>query len=696
MPFGGSPLRSRWHHYPRVRCDLEGSAKVDWLEILVDLVVAASLVQVASLLPDAMTPVRVLSATICAASLWLVWSGATFFANRFELDDLSHRALVLVQVLGIGAMGVTAREALGGDWTLFSIAFAVSQATVCVAYVRAFIQTPAARAFCTIWAGAFALSAVLAVICAVVAPTIGLALWVVTVVGFLMVTIHPVSRRVESAIPLHEEHLSRRFGLFVMVLFGASFVKVQAELSAEHADLQTLGRGAFHLLISLSMWWIYFDDVAGRRLRDSPGASLVWRLAHLPLSLCLTLVGLGVTLVATGQMDVPAPSGARWLLGGSLAGVLVSVAVVDAFTERYEAALSDRTRIAIRVLTAMFILVLTQAASDLSTMAYLLGIAALCFGQVITDMLAVPLEAGVIEGARPTAEVDRERREGAGPVATQRPNFNNTIRVGVAARSGRDLYFFLMEGSWTRVLIAFGIAYLMINVLFAGLYQVESGSISGTDGQSYADAFFFSVQTLTSLGYGVYAPATSWAHTLVTVESAVGILYGALATGMMFAKASRPRASILFSSCMVVGPRHGQNNLSLRVANARGNDVVGASLTITVLLDEITPEGEHMRRLHDLVLVRDVTPLFRLTWSVMHIIDEDSPLYDDDWDNVFGFIVTLTGYDGTYSQTIYDRHVYQPEDVRHHHRFVDVLGQTDDGRIVLDLDKFHMTDPIDG
>ena len=669
---------------------------MDWLEILVDVVVAACLVQVASLLPDAMTPVRVLSATICAASVWLVWSGATFFANRFELDDLPHRALVLVQVLGVGAMGVTAREALGGDWTLFALAFAVSQATVCVAYVRALIQTPAARTFSRIWASAFAVSTLVASVCAVVPAPIGLALWGVTALGFVVVTVHPASRRVEAAIPLHQEHLSRRFGLFILVLMGASFVKVQAELSVENADLQTLGRGAFHLLIAVSVWWIYFDDVAGRRLRDSPGASLVWRLAHLPLSLCLTLVGLGVTLVATGQMDVPAAAAGRWLLGASLAGVLISVAVVDTFTERYEAALSDRARIAIRVLTAVFILVLTQAASDLSTMTYLLGIVALCVGQVITDMLAVPLEAGIIEGARPTAELDRERREGTGTPAAQRPNLDNSIRIGAAARSGRDLYFFLMEGSWTRVLMAFCFVYVVINALFAGLYQVEPGSISGTAGQTYAEAFFFSVQTLTSLGYGVYAPATTWGHSLVTVESAVGILYGALATGMMFAKASRPRASILWSDCMVINSRHGQDTLMLRVANARGNDVVGASLTISVLLDEVTPEGDHMRRLYDLELLRDVTPLFRLTWSVMHVIDEDSPLIAEDvWEHVFGFIVTLTGYDGTYSQTIYARHVYQPEEVRHNHRFVDVMGQTDDGRIVLDLDKFHLTQLMD-
>lgn len=689
-------MRSRWHHFPRVRHYRDGSAKVEWLEILVDVVVASCLVQVASLLPESMTSARVLSATICAASLWLVWSGATFFANRFELDDLPHRALVLVQVLGVGAMGVTAREALGGDWTLFAIAFAVSQAAVCVAYIRGLIQAPIARPFCMIWGSAFGMSAVVAAVCAVVPPLVGLVLWGLTVIGFFAVTMHPASRRVEADIPLHEEHLSRRFGLFVMVLIGASLVNVQADLSTDSADLQTLGRGAFHLLISLSMWWIYFDDVAGRRLRDAPGASLVWRLAHLPLSLCLTLVGLGVTLVATGDMDVPAAAAGRWLLGGSLAGVLVSVAVVDTFTERYEAALSDRTRIGIRVLTALFVLVLTQAASDLSTTVYLLGIVALCVGQVITDMLAVPLEAGVIEGARPTAEVDRERRKGTGSKQGNLGGVDNTLRIGVAARSGRDLYFFLMEGSWTRVLIAFGVAYVVINALFAGLYQVESGSISGTVGQTYADAFFFSVQTLTSLGYGVYAPATPWAHSLVTVESAVGILYGALATGMMFAKASRPRASILWSEKIVVNARHGQPTLMLRVANSRGNDVVGASLTISVLLDEVTPEGDHMRRLFDLELVRDVTPLFRLTWSVMHVIDEDSPLYEDDiWEHVFGFIVTLTGYDGTYSQTIYARHVYGPEDVYQNHRFVDVLSQTDEGRIVLDLDKFHLIKPMD-
>ena len=192
------------------------------------------------------------------------------------------------------------------------------------------------------------------------------------------------------------------------------------------------------------------------------------------------------------------------------------------------------------------------------------------------------------------------------------------------------------------------------------------------------------------------SPQSDWADLLVTVESAVGLLFVAMATGVMLAKASRPRTSVLFSRTMVLNRRDGQPVLTFRVANALGNELADANISVTALVDEVTAEGEHLRRLHDLALVRSRTPLFVVSWTVMHVVDEQSPLFGRIEEGTLGpIVVTLTGHDGTYGQTNYARHVYGPGDLRVGHRFVDVISLLPDGRLLLDLDQFHDTIPVD-
>jgi inward rectifier potassium channel len=194
------------------------------------------------------------------------------------------------------------------------------------------------------------------------------------------------------------------------------------------------------------------------------------------------------------------------------------------------------------------------------------------------------------------------------------------------------------------------------------------------------------------------SPVTDYGHAVVTAEATIGIIGVALATGLMFAKASRAKASVLFSKAMVTHMMHGKRTLIFRVGNARGNDVVDATITVTALIDEVSPEGHHLRRLHDLKLVRERTPMFVLSWTVMHEVDESSPLYGCVWEGeetqVVSFIVTLTGHDGTYGDTIYARHNYYPKDIRHEHQFVDVISEIEGGRLLIDFEKFHDTEAI--
>jgi len=206
------------------------------------------------------------------------------------------------------------------------------------------------------------------------------------------------------------------------------------------------------------------------------------------------------------------------------------------------------------------------------------------------------------------------------------------------------------------------------------------------------------VQTLSTIVYGALAPRTGMAHTLVTVESMVSLIGTAIATGLVFTKFAQPKAKVLFSQSMLVQPRNGKPVLTFRVGNARGNEIIEASLRVSALVPEVTLEGDHMRRLVDLQLIRSTTPMFAMTWTVIHEIDEASPLYGYDQASLHAdairFIVSFTGLDATFSQTVHARHIYDFHDVKWGHRFVDIVDNTEDGRLRVDYQRFHDTVPV--
>jgi inward rectifier potassium channel len=270
---------------------------------------------------------------------------------------------------------------------------------------------------------------------------------------------------------------------------------------------------------------------------------------------------------------------------------------------------------------------------------------------------------------------------------------NEVVRLGAKRGYLDDLYHFLLQASWTRVLLLVAAIYAGVNVVFALVFLAGGDSITGAEPGSFRDAFFFSVQTFSTIGYGVMSPKTTFASMVVMVEAFVGLVTVAMATGLMFAKFSRPTARVLFSDRMVVAMRNGKPTLMLRLANERGNDIIEASFRMTVLKPEVSPEGERMRRVHDLGLVRGDTPLFTLTFQAMHVIDEASPLHGlspaELLEKEVRFVVTVTGHDATFGATVHARRIYYADEVVWNARFADVLSNGPDGRLVLDLSRFH-------
>jgi inward rectifier potassium channel len=258
-----------------------------------------------------------------------------------------------------------------------------------------------------------------------------------------------------------------------------------------------------------------------------------------------------------------------------------------------------------------------------------------------------------------------------------------------------DVYYRLIRAGWARLLAFLILLYVLINALFALAYVV-TGGIEGARPGSYADAFFFSVQTMATIGYGAMYPKTPLAHALVTIEALIGMLGVAMSTGILFSKFARPVARVRFSDVAVITRREGVPNLLFRVANERTNHVVEATMKLYLVRNEKTAEGESVRRWHELALSRNVSPVFALTWTVFHPIDEASMLRGATAESLAAqgaeILAVLTGLDATLASSIHARFSYVASELRFGHRFVDIFVERE-GRRGIDLARLHETVP---
>jgi inward rectifier potassium channel len=265
-----------------------------------------------------------------------------------------------------------------------------------------------------------------------------------------------------------------------------------------------------------------------------------------------------------------------------------------------------------------------------------------------------------------------------------------------------DFYHWVLTLTWPRFFGAVGFSFMAINAAFAGLYQLAPGCIVNANG--IVDHFFFSIQTLGTIGYGAMSPQTRYGNVIVSFEALFGILTSAVITGLTFARFARPTAKVIFSDKAVIAPRNGVPHLMFRLGNFRRNQIVEATVHAMVLLTETSTEGEVMRRPTPLKLVRNTNQVFAMTWTVMHTIDDASPFHGEDAldrlaaQNAEVFL-SVAGLDETISQTVHARFRYPMSDIVRNARFADVLVTHVDGSRVIDFDAFDdlvMLDPTAG
>ena len=301
--------------------------------------------------------------------------------------------------------------------------------------------------------------------------------------------------------------------------------------------------------------------------------------------------------------------------------------------------------------------------------------------------------------AEPTSTQTQSPLRGTSKLLAKSPRGQAAFVVtkGLEFKPWRDIYPFLLSTSWPWLLVMIVAWYVAINAAFGFLFWIDPGGVENTRPGSFFDAFFFSIQTFGTIGYGKMAPISTMSHVVVSIEAIVSMLSVAMITGLIFSKFSRPTARVMFSRVAVVTAWDGQRSLVFRLANQRGTQIVDAAISVTMNRLETTRDGGVVRRTHDLELTRARNPNFVFAWTVIHPIDEKSPLWNqtvESLDAADAFIgASMVGIDEIFNQTVYARHRFAADDLRVGHDFVSILDKLPDGRRLIDYTHFHDTEP---
>jgi inward rectifier potassium channel len=269
------------------------------------------------------------------------------------------------------------------------------------------------------------------------------------------------------------------------------------------------------------------------------------------------------------------------------------------------------------------------------------------------------------------------------------------IAEGLYLNFWSDISHRCMTASWPGFIGGAALVFVAFNAVFALFYWIGNAPISNVTHGAYIDYLYFSIETLSTAGYGDMHPQTHYGHFIATIELFTGIFSMSLMTGLIFARFSRPSSRVLFANSAVISNHEGAPTLMVRFANERHNVISNATAKLWILKNVVTAEGHPTRRFDELRLLKNESPAFALSWTLYHVIDEQSPLWGLSAEDLEAFdislVVVVTGYDVVAAQIVHARKTYDYPVIMFGRRYFDVVHPSDDGRVRIDYGRFHDT-----
>ncbi len=274
------------------------------------------------------------------------------------------------------------------------------------------------------------------------------------------------------------------------------------------------------------------------------------------------------------------------------------------------------------------------------------------------------------------------------------------VKVNTEGWEWREVYRWLLGLRWPQFAAFVAAVYVGLNLFFAALYSLGQNSIAGiSTSHWFLDCFFFSVQTLATVGYGHMYPQTLYGHVISTIEIMTGIFLLAVMTGLIFVRFSRPIARVVFSKSVVIAPLNGRPTLMVRIGNQRQHSMVEAEFRIMFNRDEPLLEGGDFRYFYNLKLQFDRLAIFPAALTLRHVIDEQSPLYratPESLEAARGILmVSIIGIDPVIAAAVQTQQDYTWRDIRFGERFVEIYTDHGGGRLTVDYGRIHETEPVE-
>jgi low temperature requirement protein LtrA len=380
--------------------NLDKGRHVTWLENFYDLIVVVVVAQVSVNLSHDVSVSGFISFIALYIPIWWSWVGVTFYATRFEIDDLGHRLLILLQIAASVYMAVNVPQGLGENSIGFALSYATIRIILVVEYIRIRKHAPAAGQLIKRYSVGFSIAAVLWFVSALIPPPFRFIFWIVgLIIDISTPLVFTRSISIKYAPDIH--HLPERFGAFTIIVLGISILGVVNGISNHNWSTKSITDAGLGLGIAFSLWWVYFDRVDGaeiKALREERriGVYITWLYIHLPLIIGFTALGVGIEHVVLSDQNIILPLADKWLLCISVSICLFAISIIDITTEKSKPLSSNvplikKHSISIYGITAAIIVIIIAAIKTSILPVYLISaMAIICAGQVVLDIIRHP------------------------------------------------------------------------------------------------------------------------------------------------------------------------------------------------------------------------------------------------------------------------------------------------------------------